>query len=210
VAEQTAVAAPSQESAHWKDQARAVSQTAQGHRGGSLSQRPEREGRVEPSARARSVIVSKGLTSSARVDPPARVTPGLLREPPPLPPPAPPPEDLTHREILSPARQAGRPRGSPPLVLPEPRQALPPSQRGVPSENLVCPVIIERSRDLGQAGSAMIPALLAVLASFGSLFRSRAALQAEVFALRHQLLVLERQHTGKPIRLRNSDRLLWA
>ncbi len=56
----------------------------------------------------------------------------------------------------------------------------------------------------------MIPALLAVLASFRSLFRSRAALQAEVFALRHQLLVLERQRTGKPIRLRNSDRLLWA
>ena len=56
----------------------------------------------------------------------------------------------------------------------------------------------------------MVPALLAVLGSLRSLFRSRAALQAEVFALRHQLLVLERQRAGKPARLRNSDRLLWA
>ena len=56
----------------------------------------------------------------------------------------------------------------------------------------------------------MIPALLAVLASFRSRFRSRAALQAEVFTLRHQLLVLERQRTGMRVPLRTSDRLLWV
>ena len=56
---------------------------------------------------------------------------------------------------------------------------------GVPSEKLVRPVVIEDFLDLGQAASTMIPALLAVLASFRSLFRSGAALQAEVFALRH-------------------------
>ncbi len=56
----------------------------------------------------------------------------------------------------------------------------------------------------------MITALLAVLASFQSLFRSRAALQAEVFALRHQLLVLERQRAGRRAQLRASDRLMWV
>lgn len=56
----------------------------------------------------------------------------------------------------------------------------------------------------------MIPALLAVLASFRSLFRSRGALQAELFALRHQLLVLQRQRAGRRVPFRTSDRLLWA
>ena len=56
----------------------------------------------------------------------------------------------------------------------------------------------------------MIPALLAVLASFRSVFRSRAALQAEVFALRHQLLVLERRRAGRRVLLRASDRLMWV
>jgi transposase InsO family protein len=56
----------------------------------------------------------------------------------------------------------------------------------------------------------MIPAFLAVFTSFRSLFRSRAALQAEVFALRHQFLVLERQRAGTRVPLRTSDRLLWV
>ncbi len=80
----------------------------------------------------------------------------------------------------------------------------------MPSENLLRPVVIEDSPELGQAASTMIPALLAVLTSLRSLFRSRAALQAEVFALRHQLLVLERQRAGKRVPLRTSDRLLWV
>lgn len=62
----------------------------------------------------------------------------------------------------------------------------------MPSENLVWPVIIEESGGLR------------------SLFHSRAALHAEVAALRHQLLVLQRQHAGKRVRLRNTDRLLWV
>lgn len=78
------------------------------------------------------------------------------------------------------------------------------------SEKLVRPVVIEDYPDLSQAALTMIPALLAVLASFRSLFRSRAALQAEVFALRHQLLILERQRGGRRVPLRTSDRLLWA
>ncbi len=62
----------------------------------------------------------------------------------------------------------------------------------MPTKNLIRPVVIEDFPDLAQAASTMIPALLAVLASFRSLFRGRAALQAELFALRHQLLILER------------------
>jgi putative transposase len=63
---------------------------------------------------------------------------------------------------------------------------------------------------LAQAAPTMIPALLAILASFRSVFRSRAALQAEVFALRHQLLVLERQRAGRRVPLRAADRLMWV
>ncbi len=78
------------------------------------------------------------------------------------------------------------------------------------SKNLIRPVVIEDFPDRGQAASTMIAALLAVLASFRSLFRSRAALQAEPFALRHPLLILERQRVGRRVALRTSDRFLWA
>ncbi len=40
-------------------------------------------------------------------------------------------------------------------------------------------------------------------------FRSRAALEMEVIALRHQLAVLRRQRPGRP-RLFSIDRLLWV
>ncbi len=56
----------------------------------------------------------------------------------------------------------------------------------------------------------MPPALLAVLATLLSLFRSRASLQAEVLSLRHQLLVLDRQRAGMRVPLRTSDRVLWS
>ncbi len=41
-------------------------------------------------------------------------------------------------------------------------------------------------------------------------FRTRAALQTEVFALRHQLLVLQRSNHGRRVRLRAADRILWV
>ena len=94
--------------------------------------------------------------------------------------------------------------------LPDSRELVVCENPAVPSEKLVRPVVIEGFPDLAQAASTMIPALLAVLASFRSLFRSRAALQAELFALRHQLLVLQRQRTGRRVPLRTSDRLLWV
>ena len=41
-------------------------------------------------------------------------------------------------------------------------------------------------------------------------FRTRAALQTEVFALRHQLSVLQCSNHGRRIRLRATDRVLWV
>ena len=48
-----------------------------------------------------------------------------------------------------------------------------------------------------------------LLAAFGSGLRSRATLQIENAALRHQLAVLQRQSRGRP-RLRPVDRLFWT
>ncbi len=49
-----------------------------------------------------------------------------------------------------------------------------------------------------------------LLSSLGSSWRSRAALQAEILSLRHQLLVLERSQRGRRVRLQNADRILWV
>jgi hypothetical protein len=45
---------------------------------------------------------------------------------------------------------------------------------------------------------------------FDKVLRSRAALQAEVLALRHQLLVLQRLSGSHRLRLSFTDRLLWV
>jgi len=49
-----------------------------------------------------------------------------------------------------------------------------------------------------------------LFSSIGGVFRSQAALQAEMFALRHQLLVLQRTNRGRKLRLSFADRLLWV
>ena len=49
-----------------------------------------------------------------------------------------------------------------------------------------------------------------LFSSLGSSLRSRASLQAEILALRHQLLVLERSQRGRRLRLHNTDRVLWV
>jgi hypothetical protein len=41
-------------------------------------------------------------------------------------------------------------------------------------------------------------------------FRSRSTLQAEILALRHQLLVLQRTNRGRKLRLGVADRILWV
>src|SRR5271166_3362061 len=54
------------------------------------------------------------------------------------------------------------------------------------------------------------PALLALLAAIRSPLWSRAQLQAEVLALRHQLLVQKRQCAERRIPFQTSDRVLWS
>ena len=53
-----------------------------------------------------------------------------------------------------------------------------------------------------------IPILLALFGFLAGMFRSRAALQIEILALRHQLSVLQR--SVKRPRLNATDRWLWA
>ncbi len=55
----------------------------------------------------------------------------------------------------------------------------------------------------------MFTLLLSALASTRSWFRTRAALQMETLALRHQLIVLKRSQRGR-LRLDSADRLLWV
>src|SRR5437667_4804308 len=52
--------------------------------------------------------------------------------------------------------------------------------------------------------------MLTLLFSLRDCFRARAFLQAEIFALRHQLLVLQRSSRGHRLRLRFSGRVLWV
>jgi hypothetical protein len=52
--------------------------------------------------------------------------------------------------------------------------------------------------------------MLIVLFSLRDSFRARAVLQAEILALRHQLLVLQRSSRGRRLRLRWADRVLWV
>src|SRR6266853_126196 len=56
----------------------------------------------------------------------------------------------------------------------------------------------------------MFTLFVSLLFSAPAYFRTRAALQAEILALRHQLLVLQRSSNGHRVRLRGTDRLLWV
>ena len=55
----------------------------------------------------------------------------------------------------------------------------------------------------------MFTLLLSALVGIRSWFQTRAALQVEILALRHQLTVLKRSHHGR-LRLNSPDRLLWV
>jgi putative transposase len=77
------------------------------------------------------------------------------------------------------------------------------TENSVPSENRDVPII--REIMLATSMSSLLVALCALVASS---FRSRAALEAEIFALRHQLAVF--QNNAPPrLRLHRCDRLLW-
>jgi hypothetical protein len=52
--------------------------------------------------------------------------------------------------------------------------------------------------------------MLTLLFSLRDCFRARAVLQAEILALRHQLLVLQRSSRGHSLPLSRADRILWV
>ena len=52
--------------------------------------------------------------------------------------------------------------------------------------------------------------MLSPLSSLRDCFRAHAALQAEILALRHQLLILQRSNRGHKLRLNRVDRVLWV
>src|SRR2546427_11021104 len=52
--------------------------------------------------------------------------------------------------------------------------------------------------------------MLTLLFSLRNCFRARATLQAEILALRHQLLVLQRSNYGHKLPLGWADRVLWV
>jgi putative transposase len=56
----------------------------------------------------------------------------------------------------------------------------------------------------------MMPVLFSLLWSLRSSFRVRADLQAEILALRHQLLVLQRRNRDHRLELSATDRTLWV
>jgi hypothetical protein len=55
----------------------------------------------------------------------------------------------------------------------------------------------------------MFTIIFSLSSSIRQRFRTRAALHAEILALRHQLLVLQRSSRGHHLRLGRADRLLW-
>ena len=58
--------------------------------------------------------------------------------------------------------------------------------------------------------NSMFAIILSLLCSIRQGFCTRAAIQAEIFALRHQLLVLQRSARAHKVRLTASDRFLWV
>src|ERR1700682_6054662 len=56
----------------------------------------------------------------------------------------------------------------------------------------------------------MFTLFVSLLFSVPACFRTWAALQAEILALRHQLLVLQRSSRGHKLRLSSADRVLWV
>jgi len=78
------------------------------------------------------------------------------------------------------------------------------TENSVRSENTEVPIIREI-----MVATTMSSLLVALFALVASSFRTRAALQAEILALRHQLAVFQKNVPGR-LRLQRSDRFLWV
>jgi putative transposase len=78
----------------------------------------------------------------------------------------------------------------------------------VPTEKAVLVAVVDVAAGDGYA-LAMISVLVALLLTLRTWARSRAALQLEILALRHQLQVLQRTRPHR-VRLAKTDRCLWS
>ena len=78
------------------------------------------------------------------------------------------------------------------------------TENSVRSENAEVPIIREI-----MVATTMSSLLVALFALVASSFRTRAALQAEILALRHQLAVFQKNVPGR-LRIQRSDRFLWV
>jgi putative transposase len=67
-----------------------------------------------------------------------------------------------------------------------------------------------KSQPLVVAFSAMADVIIMMLRSLLTALRCQAGMQAEIIALRHQLIVLQRTQTKQRLKLRNADRCLWV
>src|SRR5712692_122837 len=56
----------------------------------------------------------------------------------------------------------------------------------------------------------MFTLFVSLLFSVPACFRTRVALQAEILALRHQVLILQRSSRGHKLRLSSAGRVLWV
>jgi hypothetical protein len=80
----------------------------------------------------------------------------------------------------------------------------------VHTKNFVRVEPVELARQERYFANAMFAIILSLLCSIRQGFRTRAAIQAEILALRHQLLVLHRSARTHKVRLTPSDRFLWV
>ena len=79
----------------------------------------------------------------------------------------------------------------------------------VDTENLVHVALIELRRLTRIRFASMISVLVSIMLSIRSWFQSRAELQLELLALRHQLHILNRSRTHR-LRLVTADRWFWT
>src|SRR5215831_18083704 len=80
----------------------------------------------------------------------------------------------------------------------------------VRTKNFVRVEPVELARQERYFANAMFAIILSLLCSSRQGFRTRAAIQAEILALRHQLLVLQRSVRTHKVRRTASDRFLWV
>ncbi len=85
-----------------------------------------------------------------------------------------------------------------------------PLSHPVPTKNSVLTETVELTRPRQVGWEAMLTAFLSLFCTVRSFFRIRAALHAEILALRHQLLVLQRSGRSRRPNLSATDRILWV